>query len=128
MTYRLLAVGGAVSLSLAATAAFAAPFNSALSASEADEILNNSCALFKSYAIAAAPHMQPSPWDPNMVVSSARTALLANMPLERIQKLIRDAEAQGARGNKWEQDMAQFQTCLLDNKLAYVEAHEKRGK
>jgi hypothetical protein len=125
MTYRGLAAIAAASISLTGAPALAAPFNTALSATEADEVMNGDCSLFKSYAITAAPHLGGTA---TFVVNKAVEVLRENMPLEQVQKLMRDADAQAARGKAWEKDVAEFQICLLNNKIAYAEAHERAAK
>jgi hypothetical protein len=65
-----------------------------------------------------------------MVVNQARSMLLANVPLDKLQKQLHeaDAKAAGRKGEtKWDRDMAEFEICLIQDKLAYVDAHEKRA-
>lgn len=125
MTHWHLVTIAAVLAGGASSPAAAGPFNTALTATEVSDVMDGRCSGFKSHAIAASPHLK---WDPAMVVNKAAEVLRSNMPIEQIQKLIRDAEALGARGNKWEQDIAQFQICLLDNKIYYAELREQRAK
>ena len=119
MTYRHLAVIGVALASLAASPASSAPFNTVLTSAEVDKIMDGRCSISKGHAIVAAPNLK---WDPDLVIQKAYSVLRSNMPLAQLQKLTRDAEAKAAGGNKWERDVAEFQVCLLDQKLYYAES------
>lgn len=111
-------------LALAAASPAFAAFNTALSQAEVDKIMNGHCSLERGYARDAVGRMGE---DWNAFAQKANSVMLANMDIIDVQRLIRQADAQAASGNKNERELANFQVCILDAKIAYAEAHEKRA-
>lgn len=109
---------------LAAASPALAAFNTALSQAEVDKIMTGHCSRERDYARDAVGRMGE---DWTAFARKANSVMLSNMDIIDIQRLIRRAEAQGSGGNSNERELASFQVCILDAKVAYAEAHEKRG-
>ncbi|WP_309751844.1 hypothetical protein [Novosphingobium sp.] len=113
--FRTLALPAA----LAASAIIAAPAlaRTAISPSQADSILNNSCNIARMNAEdAAVRNGEPR----NTYTLMARSYLTSEMPLDQVERMQRDAYNQGARGNSSQQAIAELMVCVLDIKLTYA--------
>ena len=108
---------------LAAASPALAAFNTALSQAEVDKIMSGHCSRERGYARDAVGRMGE---DWTAFASKANSVMLANMDINDVTRLIRRAEAQGSGGNTNERELASFQVCILDAKIAYAETHEKR--
>lgn len=98
-------------------------FNTALTQAEANEILNSRCSLERGHAQDAAASLG---WNWNEVLAKANQVLRSNMDDAQLRRLLDQADR--TSGGRADQDMAQFQSCLIQNKIAYAEAHERRAK
>lgn len=117
-------IGAGLMLGLTAQPTLAqSTFNTALSQVEANEILNSRCSLERGHAQDAAVTLG---WHWSEVLAKARQVLLSNMDDAQLRRMLDQADR--TSGGRAEQDMAQFQSCLIQNKIAYAEAHERRAR
>lgn len=114
--------GAGLLLGLTAQPALA-QFSTALNQAEANEILYKRCALERGHAQNAAASLG---WNWNDVLQKANQVLLSNMDDAQLRRMLDQADR--TTGGRADQDMAQFQSCLIQNKIAYAEAHERRAK
>jgi hypothetical protein len=117
-------IGAGLMLGLTAPPALA-QINTALSQAEANTIIYEKCGSERDRAQAAVGMMNP-PWKWNDVLRKANQVLLANVEDGQLQRMLDEADR--TSGSRAEQDMAQFQYCLIMNKFAYSDMHEKRAK
>lgn len=100
-----------------------AQINTALSPAEANEILYTRCSLERGHAQDAAVSLG---WHWKDVLKKANQVLLSNIDDAQLRRMLDQADR--TSGGRAEQDMAQFQSCLIQNKIAYAEAHERRAR
>lgn len=120
--FRLTGAGLALGL-FATTVQAQSIFNTALSPTEANDVLYNKCSGERGRAQDAAATLG---WDWADVLAKANQVLLANIDDAQLRRMLDQADR--TSGGRAAQDIAQFQSCLLLNKIAYAEAHERRAK
>lgn len=105
-------------LALAPTAASAqTAANTTLTQAQVDKIMNDTCSLSAKYAADVAA----SKGQPRDIYSRwAYQILTSNISIPKLQQMLDVATKLGAEGNKAEQDVSDFQYCVLINKINYI--------
>ena len=91
--------------------------NTALTRYQADQIMNGRCSGGAGYAADAAARRGESR---DRYTQWAYRVLMSNFSIPQLQSMIRDAESAGSGGNRDQREIAEFQICILDTKMAYI--------
>lgn len=116
MKTALTCIAGAIALASISQAASAQKLNTALTSKEIDAIMDGPCAGSRAHASRVVDAVK---W--NKMLSQARSVLAANMDIVAVRRMIDNAESLGAGGDRVEREQAEFQICLLGQKIYYAE-------
>ena len=112
------AIAAALAIAFAPLPAFAqTASNTALTQYQADQILNGGCSLSAKYASDAAVRRGE---ERDMYRRWANNILISHITIPRLQSMMDIAYKLGASGNRDEREISEFQVCILETKMKYI--------